>query len=95
MPHSNEAPTLVGRAARLIAGGEWTDVRLAEISPRAARFETDRPFGVGDPVVACIAEVGALAGVVETVDGGSCSVVFRTSAADAASNIAACYSRPH
>lgn len=71
-----EKDVLVGRAARLIAAGEWRDVRLTEVSPNGARFVVQKEIPVGLPVVACIADVGALAGVVETSDAERCVITF-------------------
>ena len=92
---STQQPIACGKA-RLIAAGEWTSCRLHEVTPEAAVLETDRPLGVGDPVVACIADVGALAGVVSANDGGKISVKFKRVADNRKiEDFAAGYRRPH
>ncbi len=78
------AGALQGVAAKLIHAGQWAGCRLAEISPTGALFEVDHDIVVGEKVVACIAEVGALAGVVAESGGGRCAVQFAARAPGAA-----------
>ena len=84
---------LVGCEARLILGGEWLDCWLAELTPRGAVLEIDRPLPIGEKVVACIGEVGAMPGVVSEVGGGLCEIAFRTTGPDIRARMSSCYAR--
>jgi len=67
---------LVGAPARLIVAGEWRDCRLKEITPAEAVLETAGALAVGDAVVACVTELGALPGVVNAAAGDEVSITF-------------------
>jgi len=67
---------LVGAPARLIVAGEWRDCRLKQITPVEALFEIEVALGVGDAVVACVTELGALPGTVKAAEGDEISISF-------------------
>lgn len=93
MIEQTEAPALVGCEARIIQDGEWRRCRLAEISPRGALLEMEDAPPVGEQVVACISEVGALAGTVEETSDGRCAIAFRQPTAASAARMSRTYSR--
>lgn len=67
---------LVGAPARLIVAGEWRDCRLKEITLEEAVIETEGTLGVGEAVVACVTELGALPAVVNAAEGDEISITF-------------------
>lgn len=90
----SEAAALVGCNARLIKAGEWSDCRLTEITPAGAKIQASTDLRVGERVVACIAEVGALTATVSAVVDGDCSLSFEARDARGASlDATACYAR--
>lgn len=67
---------LEGASARLIVAGEWRKCQLKEITPSTAVVETEGGVEVGETVVACVTELGALPGVVDAADGQQLSITF-------------------
>lgn len=93
---NNGNRNLVGAPARLIVAGEWRDCRLKEITPAVAVIETEGTLGVGEAVVACVAELGALPAIVNAAEGDEISITF-TRPSTAAQDVcqSAGYRRPH
>ncbi len=93
MQDANMSAPLIGCEAKIIRAGQWIRCRLAEISPRGALLQTDVELAIGDKVVACIGEVGAMAGAVAEIKDGLYAVVFKTVSAQSLARMPGCYAR--
>lgn len=78
MDNFTSAGPLIGAPAKMIAAGEWTSVVIDEITVGSARVTVDRRLELGAPVVICVAEVGALAGSVQSASDQSCLIALST-----------------
>jgi|GEM_PF-2268444 len=87
-------PALIGCEARLIRSGEWLRCWLEEITPSGARVVVDHAVAVGERVVACIGEVGAMPGTVSEASDGRCAISFSETAPQTLrARMPACYER--
>ena len=67
---------LAGCSAKLIHDGRWIDCQLAELTADGASVETHCALKPGDPIVACISDVGAIPGAVKTIVDGRFAIEF-------------------
>ncbi len=93
MSKPDSVETFKGRDAKLIHAGEWTDCRLAELTPRQILVDLEVSLAIGAQVVACIAEVGAFPGTVESAAEGRCTILFKRSAGLSGEQLTAAYKR--
>ncbi len=89
---SNAAP-IAGASARLIHHGEWTSCAVAEITPRHAVLLLDGTLEIGEKIVACVRDVGAIAGAVAEARDGAYVVAFDGASPDVAARMPNCYGR--
>lgn len=88
----NAAP-IVGNTARLIRHGEWTPCSVAEITPRHAILLLEGSLEIGEKIVACVRDVGAIAGAVSEARDGAYVVAFDGASPDLAARMPNCYGR--
>ncbi|MGZ0188627.1 MAG: PilZ domain-containing protein [Alphaproteobacteria bacterium] len=93
MENQSRSTALIGCDAKLIHGGQWARCRLTEISPTGVQFEMEESLEVGERVVACIADVGAIAGEVAQSSNGRCSIAFLGGSSVIGDQMAGCYTR--
>ena len=93
MPSNSEAQPIVGATARLIHAGEWQACHVRELTPDRAVLALDNRLEVGEKVVACVRDVGALAATVESGENGVYEVTLEGGSPDRACRMSNAYGR--
>ena len=93
MSNRHAAAQIVGSPARVIRQGEWRPCEVRELTPDRALLLLEDSLEIGERIVACVRDVGALAGTVKSVQNGSCEVSFADIAPDTFERTANAYGR--